>query len=263
MKTDNGAPSPEEFFSKYSRDYATNDNFAHGSDLSRLIQLLQPRKIEVALDVATGTGFTAMEIAKNVKQVVAVDITNEMLLEAERLAKENGFNNIRFVRADASNLPVEGTSFDIVTTRRAAHHFSDISSFLREASRVLRPSGRLGIVDMSPPEGTEEFFNRIEKLRDSTHTRALTQREWEIKLAETDLSIEHLESLGERIGFERWLYPVRMGGKEEKEIRDEWKKAPLEIREALEAREKEGRIEGFVKTRIILVAKKNAIPITK
>ena len=168
---DTGTPSPREFFSKHAQDYTKSDSHAHGSDLALLVELLQPQSTDTVLDIATGTGFTAIEIAKKAKRVIGVDITNEMLAEASRLAKEKQISNIRFEKADASSLPYDDDSFDNVTTRRATHHFADVEKFLSEASRVLKVSGRLGIVDMSPPEGTDKFFNRIERLRDSTHTQ--------------------------------------------------------------------------------------------
>jgi ubiquinone/menaquinone biosynthesis C-methylase UbiE len=250
------SPSPERFFSKHAEDYAKSDSHAHGSDLGRLIELLQTRLDEIALDVATGTGFTAMELAKKVNRVIATDITKEMLAQAERLARERGITNISFEKAEAGDLPYDDSSFDIVTTRRAAHHFQDVSKFLSEARRVLRNSGRLGIVDMSPPVGTEEFFNRIERIRDSTHTRALTPDEWRSKVEEAGLRITHLETLGERVSFERWLYPVNMGGVEEKGIREEWVNTSPEIKKQLNLEQTGGIVESWAKARVVLIARK-------
>ncbi len=248
------SPSPETFFSKHAEDYAKSESHAHGSDLIRLIELLEPRPEDIALDVATGTGFTAMELVEKVNRVFATDITREMLVQAERLAQERGITNISFEKAEAGHLPYDDSSFDIVTTRRAAHHFQDVSRFLNEAGRVLKKSGRLGIVDMSPPEGTEEFFNRIERIRDSTHTRALTPNEWRTKVEEAGLRVTQLETLDERVSFERWLYPVEMGGVEEKGIREEWANASREIKKQLNLEQTGDHVESWVKTRIVLIA---------
>jgi ubiquinone/menaquinone biosynthesis C-methylase UbiE len=251
-------PSPEKFFSKHAEDYAKSDSHAHGSDLARLIELLEPRREDIALDVATGTGFTAIELAGKVRRVVATDITREMLAQAELLAKERGISNISFEKAEAGDLPYVDYTFDIVTTRRAAHHFHDVSKFLSEAMRVLNNSGRIGLVDMSPPEGTEEFFNKIERMRDSTHTRALTPSEWRSKVEEEGLRITHLEILDERVSFERWLYPVKMGGAEENEIRKEWSNTTLEIKELLNLEETSDQVKSWVKKRIVLIARKES-----
>ena len=175
--------SPEQFFSKHAGDYTKSESHAHGKDLARLIEVLEPKPSEVALDVATGTGFTALEVSKKVSQVFATDITIEMLEEAKKLALKQSANNIRFEKAEASSLPYNNCSFDIVTTRRAAHHFSDIPQFLNETSRVLKQGGRLGLVDMSPIEGTQDFCNVIEHLRDYTHVKALTTAAWKIALS--------------------------------------------------------------------------------
>jgi len=67
-----------------------------------------------------------MELAKRVESVTAVDITEKMLEQARRLAAETGIKNLTFDLADAANLPYEPRSFNIVTCRRAAHHFKSI-----------------------------------------------------------------------------------------------------------------------------------------
>ena len=248
--------SPREFFSKHAEDYAKSESHSRGSDLATLIDTLRPTSSDVALDVATGTGFTAMALAPRVKLVVATDLTEEMLDQARKLAGERGITNIRFERAEAEDLPFADSSFDIVTTRRAAHHFQDVPAFLREARRVLRQGGRLGIVDMAPPEGSEEFFNRIERLRDFTHVKALSPKEWRRLVAKAGLTITVEQLLPEQIPFERWLYPVAMGGQEEALIRSEWEKATKNIRSLLEVQERDGLIGGWTKVRIVLVAKK-------
>lgn len=248
-------PSARDFFSKHAKDYTKSDSHAHGSDLSLLVELLQPRSTELVLDVATGTGFTAIELAKKVKQVIAIDITDEMLSEASRLANERKISNIHFEKADANSLPYDNESFDIVTTRRAAHHFTDVSKFLNEAHRVLKVSGRLAIVDMSPLNGTEEFLNRIERLRDSTHIHGLTQSQWKDLVKGANLSIAHIQIIRERIDFEHWLYPVNPGGREEKQIKEEWRRASLQIRNTLDLYQNQGTMS-WIKTRIVLIAKK-------
>ncbi len=253
------APSPKEFFSKHALDYEKSESHARGSDLALLIELLQPRTNEIALDVATGTGFTAMELAEFVERVVAIDITSEMLSVASRLARERGITNIVFEEGDASNLSFEDSSFDILTTRRAAHHFRNISKFLEEAKRVLKPQGQLGIVDMSPPAGTEAFVNRIEILRDFTHVRALSPSEWKSEMEKAGLAITNFRTLGEKVTFERWLYPVVMGGSQEDAIRKEWEETSEEIRKilALELGEDE-RPKSWIKNRIILTVRNSS-----
>jgi ubiquinone/menaquinone biosynthesis C-methylase UbiE len=61
-----------------------------------------------------------------VASVIGVDLTPEMLAEAERLRVERSITNVSFETADAHDLPFEDNRFQFVTCRRAAHHFSDL-----------------------------------------------------------------------------------------------------------------------------------------
>ena len=246
----------KRFFAEHAQDYSKSQSHAQGADLDALIRALKPKRSEVALDVATGTGFTAVALAGLVGHVTGIDVTDEMLAQAGRLARERGRTNVRFELGDALKIGYPDSSFDLVTTRRAAHHFENVPRFLREARRVLRPGGRLGIVDMSPPEGAEVFFNRIERLRDRSHVEAFTQSAWKSMVSKAGLGIQSSEILGESVTFEKWLYPVEAGGREEEAIRMAWSSAPANMKQRLAARFEKGIVKGWTKSRIILVASK-------
>jgi ubiquinone/menaquinone biosynthesis C-methylase UbiE len=183
-----------------------------------------------------------------------------MLAQAGRLAREKGLANVRFELGDALKIGYPDSSFDLVTTRRATHHFEDVPRFLGEARRVLRPGGRLGVVDMSPPEGTESFSNRIEILRDSSHVEAFTPASWRSMVSKAGFRILSSQVLGEPVTFEKWLYPVEKGGREERAIRTAWGSAPARVKRLMEARFESGVLEGWAKFRIVLVAGKPLKP---
>jgi len=248
--------SVKRFFAEHAQDYSRSQSHAQGADLDALIRALKPKKFEVALDVATGTGFTAAALAGLVGHVTGIDVTDEMLTQAGRLARDRGLANVRFELGDALEIDYPISSFDIVTTRRATHHFEDVPKFLREARRVLRTGGRLGIVDMSPPEGAEAFSNRVERLRDKSHVKAFTQTAWKSMVSKAGLHIQSSEILGESVTFERWLYPVEAGGREEESIRRAWGLAPANAKRLLAASFEKGAIMGWTKFRIVLVASK-------
>jgi len=249
--------SVENFFGTHAADYSKSRGHAHGEDLAALVSALKPRSTEVALDVATGTGFTALALSKLVGHVTGIDVTDEMLGQARMLAAKEDSANVRFELGDAMAIGYPNSSFDIVTTRRATHHFRDVPRFLREARRVLRPGGRLGIVDMSPPDGSERFSNKIEVLRDGSHIEAFTPRAWRSMVLRAGFCVDFAEVIGEPVTFERWLYPVEPGGEEEAAIHSAWSSASTSVRKLLEARFEGTTVKGWTKSRIVLVASKN------
>jgi len=251
-----GRGSVKRFFAEHAQDYSKSKSHAKGGDLKALIRALKPKKSEIALDVATGTGFTAVALAGLVGHVIGIDMTDEMLVQAGVLMREQGRTNVRFELGDAMKIGYPDSSFDIVTSRRATHHFEDVPRFLHEAERVLRPGGRLGIADMSPPEGAEAFSNRIERLRDGSHVRAFTPAAWRSMVSKAGFRIQSSEILGEPVAFEKWLYPVESGGREEEAIRRAWGSARPEVRRLLGARYEKGAVKGWTKFRIVLVAAK-------
>lgn len=91
-------------FGKRALDYRLSTTHNNPVDLERMINLLIPHPDAIALDVATGGGHTAIALAGCVKKVVAIDITPEMLAEAEVAAKQSGLKNIVFQMADVQHL---------------------------------------------------------------------------------------------------------------------------------------------------------------
>ncbi|MGE5139061.1 MAG: class I SAM-dependent methyltransferase, partial [Rudaea sp.] len=98
---------------------------AQGLSLSRLVELVHPESDWIVLDVSTGGGHTALTLAPLVSQVVATDLSSEMLGAAEKHIRSRGANNVIFQLADAENLGFQTGEFDLVTNRIALHHFGD------------------------------------------------------------------------------------------------------------------------------------------
>jgi demethylmenaquinone methyltransferase / 2-methoxy-6-polyprenyl-1,4-benzoquinol methylase len=99
-----------------------------------------------ALDVATGTGDLAVALAARGAEVVGADFSDGMLERAR--AKAPG---IRFEHADALALPYEDGSFDAATVGFGARNFGDLERGLAEMVRVVRPSGRVVILEITTP----------------------------------------------------------------------------------------------------------------
>ncbi|HEX7398610.1 MAG TPA: methyltransferase domain-containing protein, partial [Candidatus Limnocylindrales bacterium] len=97
-----------------------------------------------------------------------------------RLAAERGIPNVTFTLAGAGALPFPDSTFDCAISRFSIHHWPRPDAAFREIGRVVRPGGRLALVDLLAPEDgpLDTFINAIELLRDPSHARTLRASEW-------------------------------------------------------------------------------------
>ena len=104
----------------------------------------------VALEIGTGTGHIAILFAKYAPRfnVVALDLSDDMLKVAINNARAEGLFNVFFLRGDAQKLPFEPESFDLVFSHNMLHHISHPERFLEEVKRVLKSDGALAIRDL-------------------------------------------------------------------------------------------------------------------
>jgi demethylmenaquinone methyltransferase/2-methoxy-6-polyprenyl-1,4-benzoquinol methylase len=108
------------------------------------------------LDACCGTGDLAIEAQRAGADVVGLDFSERMLERARRKAPE-----LEFVRGDALALPFEDGSFDSATVGFGVRNVEDLEAGLRELRRVLRPGGRLGILEITTPTGRLAPFYRV------------------------------------------------------------------------------------------------------
>jgi ubiquinone/menaquinone biosynthesis C-methylase UbiE len=180
-----------ERFARAAEGYASDVILAEGEELAAMVAAAALGGGERVLDVATGAGHTALAFAPHVAEVVATDLTPEMLAAARRLSERRGLVNVRFEVADAEALPSPDASFDVVTARFAPHHFPHPDRFCAQARRVLRRGGRLVLFDNMAPEDDEldEFINRVERRRDPGHHRAHRISEWTAMLTNAGFQV--------------------------------------------------------------------------
>ena len=192
-------------FAPVAANYAKAAFHTSPERLREVLELAQPKPTDLALDVATGTGNTALALAPFVARVVGLDLTREMLAHASRLTRERSIANAEWVLGDASRLPFADDSFDLYTVRAAPHHFTDFDGFLSEALRVLKPGGSAAFVDCAPPPAAREVMHEVEVRRDPSHVRSLTVTEWTERLERAGFKVEVATSRELDWDFEDWM----------------------------------------------------------
>lgn len=118
------------------------------------IDSLRPFKPQRILDVATGTGDFAMLAAKELqpKTLLGIDLSEGMMDVGRKKVKDAQLDNIiRFQKEDCLNLTLEDDSFDAVMVAYGIRNFENLDQGLREMCRVLKPEGRLVIIELTSP----------------------------------------------------------------------------------------------------------------
>jgi ArsR family transcriptional regulator len=116
---------------------------------SLAVEKLVPRDLTIA-DVGCGTGSLTFELARFAKQVIAVDLSQEMLRRAKYLAKEREIANVEFRRGDAEKLPLARGSVDAAFCVMVLHFLENPARAVRELGRVTCPGGSIILLDLVP-----------------------------------------------------------------------------------------------------------------
>ncbi len=178
------------------------DSAAHkeGPDLDLLVQWVEEAGGQSALDVATGGGHVARRLREIGLEVVTTDAAPGMQPD---------------VVTRAEHLPFADGSFDAVVSRVAHHHFDDPGAAVREMARV---SGALvAVVDnLFLSDEAEE----ADRLRDPSHVRNYTEREWLAMFEAAALRVEDVRHFDKPIEFQPWLDRVGCEGEDAVRVRE-------------------------------------------
>jgi ubiquinone/menaquinone biosynthesis C-methylase UbiE len=132
---------------------------------------------DVVLDVCCGTGALALDLAPFVAHVTGLDLTPAMLTQARAAQEARGIKNVTWREGDIYALPFADGAFSLVTSSAAFHHMTAPRAAFAELARVCRPGGRIAVRDVTPEAEKSAAYDRMERLRDPSHTHALTQDE--------------------------------------------------------------------------------------
>jgi len=119
---------------------------------SRALGMLLPA-LDVA-DLGCGEGYLTVETARWAKHVTAVDRSAGVLTRAKALAARKKLANITWKKGELEKLPIDAAAMDVALLSQALHHASDPAESIKEASRILKPGGRLLILDLRPHDET-------------------------------------------------------------------------------------------------------------
>jgi ubiquinone/menaquinone biosynthesis C-methylase UbiE len=185
-----------------ARAAAYRDSPTHASDddLDIVVEMCNPHEGVKVLDVATGGGHVARRLREHGAEVVTADPAPGMQAD---------------VVCPAEDLPFAAGSFDVVVTRIAPHHFSDIGAAVGEMARV---SNRVVVVEDT--QYSSEEVEAAEKLRDPTHVRNYSEDEWRELLESAGLEIERIEKFAKTHDLQAWLARTGCTGDDAVRVRE-------------------------------------------
>lgn len=194
-------------FGRQAHRYARSYIHRRGRSLSVSLELAAARGGDLALDIGTGAGFTALGLAERARLVVATDITPEMLAQTQKQAARRKLGNVEAGLAAAEALPFADATFDVVSCRLAAHHFDDVPAALAEFRRVAKPGARVVVCDTVSPEdeAVAAYMHDLELRRDPSHVRDLTVSAWRRLLAGAGLRLLEERTAMSWQEFEEWV----------------------------------------------------------
>ena len=158
-------PLVQKLFSEVSKKYdLMNDIMSFGTHRlwkKRLIEIMNINSNDKVIDVGSGTGDLTKIILKENKNVLiySVDLNLEMLNEAKKQFNNQQKKNIKFINANAENLPFENNFFDKYVISFCLRNITYIEKALHESFRILKPGGIFYCLEFSAP--TSSVINKI------------------------------------------------------------------------------------------------------
>ncbi len=243
-------------FGNNAEKYAASKTHAQGSDLQILYSYVEPQPHMRVLDVATGAGHTAATIAPAVAHVTACDLAPEMIEQTRKQFAAKALANVDAVVADVEALDFADASFDVVTCRIAPHHFLDIEKAIAEIARVLKSGGAFVVEDSVSPQSKrlDRFVNSLEKLRDPTHIRAYTVREWRRMLLAAGFRVARSEIYRKTHKIEDWMSNAGCSEELKDAVRAMFLQAPEAAREHFSIELENGKPVSYTDDKLILKA---------
>ncbi len=206
MKSENSAQIQKAFTQQAAGFESRSMNFSKQDYLDYAVARVAPKTSDSLLEVAAGTCACGRAFAPRVRSVVCLDMTAAMLEMGKAAAEREHLQNMTFMLGDAADLPFANGSFDIVFSRLAFHHFPEPETPFSEMARVLKPDGKLVMIDMAAAEEPlRKTEDALEILRDPSHVRNLSQQEMLALYERHGLNIDCCEAVRMPVRLDNWM----------------------------------------------------------
>ena len=133
----------DELAGKFGREYIPGRSWKGLAEA-----MLKILNYDTVADLGAGEGTLSQLIAQRAKKVIAVDNSEKMVNFGQNLAKENGLPHLEYRLGDIESPPIDDSSIDLAILSQALHHAEHPSKALSEAHRILKPGGRLIVLDL-------------------------------------------------------------------------------------------------------------------
>jgi len=248
----------QEQFARQSHRYGRGHILENIEDVRVAIERLTLPMPSRVLDVATGGGHTGLYLASLGHDVTLADLAQPMLDRASETARERGLK-VQTRQHAAEQFPWPDATFDLVTCRVAAHHFSSPEKFISETARVLKPGGWFLLIDGTVEDDqaeAEEWIHQLEKWRDPSHHRFLTPRAWTQLCEASGLKTEQVVLTPFKQPDLNWYFEAAATTPENREnVRRHLATAPESARSLFRIAEEEGKTVWWWQ-RLTLVARR-------
>ncbi|WP_234366778.1 class I SAM-dependent methyltransferase, partial [Francisella tularensis] len=197
-------------FGNSANDYLLSKDHSTGNDLEKLANFLdsQSKIINQSIDIGCGAGHISYILSRYSEQVYAFDLLAEMLEVVKNEAHNRQLKNIEIKQGNIESIPFNDNSFDLAISRFSAHHWDDVLKGIKEVYRILKDSGEAIFIDVIAPNDAKQdtWLQTIEYLRDPSHVRDYSKKEWESFLKEANFNILETSSFKLRLNLDTVSY---------------------------------------------------------
>ncbi|WP_339485780.1 class I SAM-dependent methyltransferase [Pseudomonas sp. EL_65y_Pfl2_R95] len=201
----------ERQFGEQANAYLSSAVHAQGAEFALLRERVAAVPGARVLDLGCGAGHVSFQVAPLAGEVVAYDLSQQMLDVVASAAAQRGLTNVQTECGKAERLPFADEQFDFVFSRYSAHHWHDVGQALREVRRVLKPGGVAAFIDVAAPELPllDSHLQAVELLRDTSHVRDYSPSQWSRLVGEAGLVQTQCSRQRLRLEFTSWVERMR------------------------------------------------------